>query len=429
MSNIHGEPTQTISERAARVLPGGVSGAIRAVEPAIDFTRAQGAYLFDRQGRRYIDYLAGFGPILLGHCHPEINQRVQEAMSRHDLVGVGASEGEVLLAEKLCQYVPSAEKVVFCNSGSEATYLALRLARAATGRTKILKFQGCYHGWHDSVLLNVISAPDKLGQKDPLSAGMLDQAIEDTLVLPFNDLNAVSDVLREQGTQIAAVILEPLPHNMGCILPTDKFVQGLRRLTRHYGVVLIFDEVISGFRHGLGGYQHIVGVTPDLTALSKAIANGYPLAALVGRADLLDQCRPGGAAYFAGTFNAQSAGVAAALATIEILERPDSYPYLFSLGERMRQGLQRLIQEYGIAATVMGYGSVFILYFLEPPISSYSDLLRNDSAAFLHYRRQLIAQGSYELPVNLKRSYISLAHSKEDIDQSLEAARHALRSL
>ncbi|GCE21532.1 glutamate-1-semialdehyde 2,1-aminomutase [Dictyobacter kobayashii] len=413
-------------EQAQQILPGGVSGAIRAVEPTIAFTRAQGAYLFDVEGRRYIDYLGGFGPILLGHCHPEVNQRVMETMARIDLIGVGASEQEIALAEKLGQHIPSAEKVVFCNSGSEATFLALRLARAATGRQKILKFQGCYHGWHDAVLMNVISEAEKLGQKDPLSAGMLPQAIDDTLVLPFNDLASVAEVLRDQGQQIAAIILEPLPHNMGCVLPAEGFLQGLRQLTLRYGIVLIFDEIITGFRHGLGGYQRIAGVVPDLTTMSKAIANGYPLAVVAGRADIMDQCQPGGDVYFAGTFNAHAAGVAAALTTIEILERPESYPHLFRLGERMRRGLEQIVRQAGIEATVVGYGSVYLLYFLRPPIRSYHDLLRNDGARFLSYRRQLIEQGSYELPVNLKRSYISLAHTNADVDQTLESAHRIL---
>jgi len=425
----HPTRSQILLEQARCVLPGGVSGAIRSVEPELVFTRAQGAYLFDAEGKRYIDYLGGFGPVLLGHCHPEVNQRVMEVLSRIDLIGLGAHELEVQLAEKICQHVPSAEKVVFCNSGSEATYLALRLARAVTGRQKIIKFQGCYHGWHDAVLMNVISAAANVGRTDPLSAGMVPQAIEHTLVLPFNDLAAVANTLQQQGDEVAAVILEPLPHNMGCIFPTDEFLQGLRELTRRYGIVLIFDEVISGFRHGLGGYQKVAGVTPDLTAMSKAIANGYPLAVVAGRADILDHCQPGSDVFFAGTFNAHPACVAAALATIEILERPESYPRLFRLGERMRQGLSEIVQQHGIQATVMGFGSVFVLYFLQPPLISYSDLLRNDADKFLTYRRQLIARGIYELPVNLKRSYISLAHTENDIDQTLSIAHDVLLSI
>lgn len=422
-------PQHTISERAKHLLPGGVSGAIRAVEPNVTFTKASGAYLFDAAGKRYIDYLGGFGPVLLGHCHPEVNRRVAETLTTVDLIGVGAHELEVKLAEKICEHVPSAEKVVFCNSGSEATFLALRLARAVTGRQKIVKFQGCYHGWHDAVLMNILSPSERVGQKDPLSLGMASQVIDDTFILPFNDLAATTDLLEQHGQKIAAIIVEPLPHNMGCIFPADTFLQGLRHITRKYGVLLIFDEVITGFRHSLGGYQKIIGVTPDITTMSKAIANGFPLAVIAGQAEIMDQCQPGGDVYFAGTFNAHPAGVSAALATIDILEQPESYPHLFRLGERLRQGLQNISRHPGIPATATGFGSVFVLYFLEPPLVSYIDLLRNNEEQFLTYRRKLIAHGVYELPVNLKRSYISLAHTEQDIDSTLEIAQHVLTAM
>lgn len=420
---------QAIIEQAQRYIPGGVSSANRLVEPNLVFTHAQGAYIFDADGKRYIDYHAAFGPPLLGHCNPEVNQRVVEAIGQIDVIGAGSSELEAQLAEKLCQHIPSAEKVLFCNSGSEATYAALRLARAVTGRRKIIKFQGCYHGWHDAVLMNVISSPDKIGQKDPLSAGMLPEAVENTLVLPFNDIEAVRQTLEQQGQEIAAIILEPIPHNIGCVLPQPAFVQGLRDLTYQYGSILIFDEVVTGFRHGLGGYQKVLGVTPDLTTMAKAIANGYPLAMLAGRADLLDHCKPGGDVFFAGTFNAHPVGVAAALATIEILERPESYAHIFGLGDRVRQGLHEIIQKHGIKATVAGFGSIFLIYFMEPPIESYTDLLRNDAAKFVAYRRKMIARGIYELPVNLKRNHISLAHTVADIDETLEAANAVLQAL
>ena len=412
--------SQTILEQAQRFLPGGVSGVLRAVEPSLVFTHANGALIFDASGKRYIDYHANFGSVLLGHCHPEVNQRVIATLSHTDLIGVGASDLEAQLAEKICQHVPSAEKVVFCNSGTEATYLALRLARAVTGRQKILKFQGCYHGWHDSVLMNVISTREKTGQKDPLSAGMLSQAIENTIVLPFNDAASVAEFVQKQGHEIAAILLEPLSHTIGCLIPSHAFLHELRKLTKRYGILLIFDEVITGFRHGLGGYQKIVGITPDLTTMAKAIANGYPLAGVGGRADILAHCQPGGDVFFAGTFNAHPVGLAAALATLEILERPSSYAHLFRLGNRLRKGLQEIMQRRSIKATVAGFGSVFLTYFMEPPIERYTDLLRNDETLFLTYRRKLIARGIYKLPVNLKRNYISLSHTETDIDQTLE---------
>jgi glutamate-1-semialdehyde 2,1-aminomutase len=421
--------SQQIYDRAARFIPGGVSSANRLIEPNLAFTRAQGAYIYDADGKRYIDYHAAFGPPILGHCHPEVTRRVCEAMATLDLVGIGANEAETQLAEKVCQHVPSAQRVMFCNSGSEATYYALRIARAATGRRKIIKFQGCYHGWHDAVLMNVISAPNKIGKKDPLSAGMTPEVVDDTIVLPFNEIEDLADTIQRNGDGIAALILEPIPHNIGCVLPRPEFLRAVRDLTAQHGIVLIFDEVITGWRHGLGGYQKVAGVTPDLTTMGKAIANGFPLAALCGRADLMDHARPGGDVFFAGTYNAHPMSVAAALATIEILERPDSYKHLFSLGDMVREGLNEIIQRRGVEATVAGFGSVFVTYFMQPPVGNYTDLLRNDVAKFVTYRKKLIERGIYKLPVNLKRNHISLSHSKADIAETLEKADAVMAEL
>jgi len=416
-------------QQARHYIPGGVSSTNRLVEPNLVFSRAQGAYIYDADGKKYIDYHAAFGPPVLGHCHPEVSQRVSETMSQIDLVGIGASELEMALAQKIVEHIPCAEKVMFCNSGSEATFSAIRLARAVTGRRKIIKFQGCYHGWHDAVLMNVITPADQVGQKHPLSAGMTPEVVEDTLVLPFNNVEELAQVFADQGDQIAAIIVEPIPHNIGCVLPRPEFLTSLRDLTQQHGALLIFDEVITGFRHGLGGYQKIAGITPDLTTLGKAIANGYPLAALCGKAEYMDRCAPGGDVFFAGTFNAHPLSISAGLSTVEILERPGSYEHLFGLGERMRRGLQTLVEQKGIEAAVTGYGSVFVLYFMKPPFESYTDLLRNDAAQFVAYRRALIERGVYELPINLKRSHISLSHTEADIDYSLNMAAEVLHGL
>jgi glutamate-1-semialdehyde 2,1-aminomutase len=258
---------------------------------------------------------------------------------------------------------------------------------------------------------------------------MTPEVVNDTLVLTFNDVEELSQTIQGQGESIAAVILEPIPHSIGCVLPHSEFLQALRDLTRDYGIVLIFDEVVTGFRHGLGGYQAIAGVGPDLTTFGKAIANGWPLAALAGKASLVDRCAPGGDVYFAGTFNAHPASMAAALATVEILERDGSYEHLFGLGERARQGLRDIVQRLGLEATVAGFGSVFVTYFLSPPIDNYTDLLRNDIEKFLEYRRRMIERGFYMLPVNLKRNHVSLSHTANDIDRTLEAAEDVLATL
>lgn len=419
--------SRELIELSQRYIPGGVSSANRLVEPNLMFSRAEGAYIWDVDGRRYLDYHAAFGPPILGHCHPEVNARVTDAIQGVDLFGVGGGEMETRLAMKIVEHVPAAEKVVFCNSGSEATYSALRVARAATGRQKIIKFQGCYHGWHDAVLMNVITPADKVGQKHVLTAGATPQVIEDTFVLRFNDVDELTQVIAAHGEDIAAVILEPIPHNVGTILPHPAFLSALRSLTAAHGIVLIFDEVVTGFRHALGGYQAIAGVTPDLTTMGKAIANGFPLAALCGRADLLDRFGPGGDVFFAGTFNAHPVGVAASLATIEILERPGSYEHLYRLGDMVRAGLADLVGRYGVEATVTGFGSVFVTYFMNGPIVSYDDLLRNDVETFVRFRLGMIERGIYMLPVNLKRNHISLAHTEADIDATLEAAEAVLR--
>jgi glutamate-1-semialdehyde 2,1-aminomutase len=418
--------SRAIYEHAARFIPGGVSSTNRIVDPNLVFTRADGAYIYDADGKQYIDYHAAFGPPVLGHCHPEVNDYVHEALSKMDLVGVGTSEMEAQLAERVVGHIPSADQVMFCNSGSEATYAALRLARAVTGREQIIKFQGCYHGWHDAILMNIISPAERVGHKDPVSKGMTQAVIDNTAVLPFNDIEAVTQCIEDHPDTFAAIILEPIPHNIGCVMPRPEFLQALRDITEKHGIVLIFDEVITGFRHDLGGYQNIVDITPDLTTLGKAIANGYPLAALCGREDLMRHCAPGGDVFFAGTFNAHPVGVAASHKTIDVLERPESYRHLFALGDMMRDGLEAIYQQHGITATVAGFGSVFVTYFMEPPVTTYTDLLRNDVATFVQHRKDLIEHGIYQLPVNLKRNHISLAHTEMDVQQTLDTVDRVL---
>ena len=418
-------------QQACRVIPGGVNTSLRRVAPNLVFTQAKGAVITDVEGNDYIDYQAAFGPIVLGHCHEEVNRRAAEAVQQVDLLGTGTLEGEIALAEKICAHVPSAEQVVFTNSGSEATYSAIRLARAVTGRKKIIKFQGCYHGWHDSVLMNVATPAEKVGTRHVLSQGSLPEVTDLTLVCRFNSLDDVERAYRENPGEIAAIILELIPHNIGCVMPKQEFLTGLREITRLHGSVLIFDEVITGFRHGLGGYQKVCGVTPDLTTMGKAMANGYPISALAGRRDLMERFNTTaqGDVFFAGTFNGHAACCAAALATIEVLERPGSYEHLFGLGERMRRGLAAITSRLGVRATVAGFGSVFLTYFMDGPIESYTDLLRNDADLFVAYRRGLLDKGFFKLPMNLKRNHISLSHTEAMVDRTLEAAEAVLKGL
>jgi glutamate-1-semialdehyde 2,1-aminomutase len=425
------DANQKLYEDACRFIPGGVNTSIRRMEPHLVFTQAHGAVMTDANGREYIDYQAAFGPLILGHNHAAVNARVMDVMSRLDLTGTGTLDIEIDLARKIVQHVPSAERVLFCNSGSEATYQALRLARAATGRTKIVKFQGCYHGWHDAVAKNIITAPARMGTSDPASAGSLSDVLDKTLVCRFNDLDDVERMVNRNAGEVAAIILEPIPHNIGCVMPKQSFLEGLRELTRVKGIVLIFDEVITGFRHGLSGYQGFCGVTPDLTALGKAMANGYPIAAVCGSQHLMERynTQPGGDVLFAGTYNGHAMCCAAALATIEELEKPEVFEHIVNMGARMRNGLDEILSRQGIAGVVAGFRSVFLTYFMEGPIESYDDVLRNDERMFVEYRRRLLDHGIFKLPMNLKRACVGASHTTAHIDHTLQVCEDVLQKL
>jgi len=421
-------PDTDLAARAAAVIPGGVNSGQRRVPGLEDLvvTATRGATFTDAEGRTYTDYHAAFGPPLLGHNDPDVDAAVAATARSVGLMGVGVTPVEIELAERLCELVPSVERVLLTETGSEATFHAIRVARAATGRRHVIKFQGCYHGWHDAVAMNVISLPENVGRRDPLSKGVLPEVTEATIVCRFNDAEDVERALTEHD--VAAIILEPIPHNIGAVLPEDGFLERLRELATRHGAVLIFDEVITGFRHALGGFQSIAGVTPDLTTLGKAMGNGWPISALGGSAELMDMfsTTPGRPAFFAGTFNGHPPTAAAALATIEKLQREPVHEHVFALGERTRRGLEELYGRLEIPAVVSGFGSVFLTYFLEGPVRSYDDLLTNDVELFVGYRRELMKEGIFELPLNLKRSHFSYAHTDADVDRLLEATEVAV---
>ncbi len=420
-----------LAARAAAVIPGGVNSGQRRV-PGLEelvIAATSGATFTDGDGNTYTDYHAAFGPPLLGHGDPDVDAAVAATARSVGLMGVGVTEVEVELAERICELVPSAERVLLTETGSEATFHALRVARAATGRRHVIKFQGCYHGWHDSVAMNVISPAERMGGKDPLSQGILPDVLDATIVCRFNDADDVERALTDHD--VAAIILEPIPHNIGAVLPRPGFLERLRELASKHGTVLVFDEVITGFRHALGGYQSIAGVTPDLTTLGKAMGNGWPVSALAGKAELMDlfSTTPGRPAFFAGTFNGHPPTAAAALATIEKLQREPVHEHVFALGERTRQGLRELYARLGVPVWVSGFGSVFVTYFLEGEPSSYDDLLANDVELFIGYRRELMKHGIFELPLNLKRSHFSYAHTDDDVDRLLEATEVAVSTV
>jgi len=420
-----------IAEAAARVIPGGVNSSTRYIGDPYAFVAADGAYLTDADGRRYLDYHAAFGAILLGHNAPVVNDAIRGALGGVDLTGLGVTELEVQLAERVVQVIPSAESMIATMSGSEATAQAIRLARAVTDRDLIVKFQGGFHGWHDAVARNVISTPERAYQRDPLSKGILDQAVDATLIAEFNDIDSVSALFETYPGRIAAVILEPIPHNVGALLPTTEFVSGLRKLTGEEGALLIFDEVITGFRHALGGYQEVIGVSPDLTTFGKGMANGFPIGGVAGRRDLMEHFNgQTGDVLLAGTFNGNPLGCTAALATIGYLqEHPDFYERTHALGERMRSGLGGIVEELGIQATVAGFGGVFALYFGTGRALGYRDLLRNNNAGYVAFHRGMTERGFLMLPMALKRNHICGAHTAEEIERTLEAARDVLTGL
>lgn len=410
---------------ARQLIPGGVNSATRNIGEPFGFRAAKGSVITDFAGRDYIDYHAAFGAILLGHCDDRVNAAVAETLGRIDLVGLGTSELEIECARLVARLIPSVEMSITTMSGSEATFQAVRLARAATGRKYIVKFQGCFHGWHDAVARNVASSPARAYGRDPLSAGILDDALDSTLIAEFNDLGTVEELFERYPEQIAAVILEPVPHNVGAILPTDEFLLGLRDLTTAAGSLLIFDEVITGFRHAPGGYQEIAGITPDLTSYGKSMGNGFPVAGLGGSADLMSRfSSAGGDVLLAGTFNGHPVSMAAAITTMTLISDPavGFHTHVYRLGARMRAGLLEITSRHSIPAVVAGIGSIFVTYFLEGPVRGYRDLLRNNDAAYAAFHRRMTDAGFFMYPFALKRNHISGAHSEADIDRTLEAA-------
>jgi glutamate-1-semialdehyde 2,1-aminomutase len=422
---------RALIEEAKHYVPGGLHTSIRMIEPPLCVRRAKGAYLWDEDGKRYIDYHAAFAPVILGHCYSQVVDRVAETVREADLYGVSTTYLELALAKKIVAHLPSIEKVLLCCTGSEATFHAIRVSRAVTGRRKILKFQGCYHGWHDYVLRNVISEPQLNNAWDPGSAGMLREAVENTLVCRFNSLEDVEQAFARNRGEIAAVILEPIPHNVGCILPKQEFLEGLRRICDREEALLIFDEVITGFRHHIGGYQSIARVIPDLTTLGKAIANGFPIAAVGGKARYMDRfnTRAEGDVFFSGTFNGHASCLAAALATVEVLETGEVHRHIYRLGGKMRDGLAEIVKRRGYPCTVAGFGSVYTLYFMAGrAIVNFDDLLANDKALYIRYRQELMRRGVFEIPMNLKRNHLSYSHTDEDVEFSLAAAEESLQA-
>ena len=431
----HAESAALI-ERAKRVTPGGINSTSRTqmMEDRsgnpVCFEEAKGAEIVDRSGNRYIDYNNGWGPVILGHCDDAVNEAVAAATERRDIIGMSTSELEVRAAELVAERVPSADKVQFGTTGSEVVAHAIRTARAVTGREKIVKFQGNYHGWYDPVALNYISEPENLGQHDPITTGLLPEATEETIVLPYNDLGAVEAAFEKHGDEIAGIMLEPVAHDMGCVPPVDGYLQGLRDITDEHGSLLIFDEIITGFRHGMGGVQEREGVLPDLTTMAKAVANGYPVSLLCGQDEYMRQFGPGargGSVYFAGTYNAHTGGMAAVVETITQLEERNVHEQFETVRSTLADAIRDHLEDAGVDGFVQEYGGVFATYFGEGPVTNYRDLLELDDERFTEYRWEMIDRGILMVSkfprANLLNASLTDAHVQETIDAAGEAIR------
>jgi glutamate-1-semialdehyde 2,1-aminomutase len=436
------ENSAALFRRNRRFIPGGVVSLNRLVEPEIAFVRGRGSRIWDVDGNEYIDYHAAFAPHLLGHNDPDVTAAVRRALDDDaSLMGSGTNPWEGRLAELIVEHVPSVEQVQLTNTGSEATHHALRLARAHTGREGILLMQGGYNGWHDLVAHNVMTPLSAIGPRVspgeypivPLTAGISRAALGEVHAVNFNDLASVEYVVRRHP--IAAVLLEPILQNIGVVKPAPGYLEGLRALCDREGIVLVFDEVKTGFRHALGGYQSLCGVMPDLCVFGKAVANGYPMGVIGGRAELMRYFHhddPARRVMIAGTYNAHPIPTAAAIATLEKLAANEGaiYGHLERLGQRMEEGLAAIFAEAGWTATLSRQGSAFCAYFMGHAPRDWHDIAEHhDVDRDLAYRRALIDRGIYHFPQATKQGSLSSAHTDADVDETLDRTRDAVRAL
>ena len=416
--------------RACQLLPGGVNSPARAFGAVggkpLFMDRGEGPYLFDIDGNRYIDYIGSWGPMILGHADPRVIEAIHQAAVRGTSFGA-PTEAESELAELIIAAVPSIQRVRLVNSGTEATMSAIRLARGATGRAKIVKFSGNYHGHVDSLLVSAGSAAATLGVPD--SPGVTEGTSRDTLVLEFNDAQALREAFDQFGNQIAGVILEPIVGNMGCVPPKNEFLQLVRALCTRYGTVLIFDEVMTGFRVDYGGAQALYGIQPDLTTLGKIVGGGLPLGAYGGRADLMDQVLPAGKVFQAGTLSGNPLATAAGATTLRILRDEAPYAFLEQQGQRLANGLASAAAENGIAHRVQRIGSMMTLFFCNQDVFGWREANTCDRALFAKYFWGLIERGVYMPCSQFEALFFSSCHSVELIDQTIDAARQVLREI
>ncbi len=422
--------SQEAFQSALRVIPGGVNSPARAFGAVggspVFFQRGEGPFLWDIDGNRYIDYVASWGPLILGHAHPRVVRAVQEAAACGTSFGA-PTLAETRLAELICEAVPSVEKVRLVNSGTEATMSAIRLARGFTGRPKIVKFAGNYHGHVDSLLVAAGSSAATLAV--PNSPGVTPGTVQDTLVLPYNNPQALEEAFQQHGEQIAGVIFEPVAGNMGCVLPRPEFLQALQRLTRQYGALLICDEVMTGFRVAWGGAQSLLGIQPDLTTLGKIVGGGLPVGAYGGRAEVMDHVLPAGKVFQAGTLSGNPLATAAGIATLEELKENPPYQRLEALSEQLAQGLQQAAQKAGVPCHLARCGSMLTLFFSSEPVVDWDTASRCDTKRFARYFWGMLERGVYLPCSQYEALFLSAAHTQELIEQTIQAAEEVLQEV
>jgi glutamate-1-semialdehyde 2,1-aminomutase len=421
--------SESLFAEAQRYIPGGVNSPVRAFRAVGGhprfIARAAGGHIYDVDGREYIDYVASWGPMILGHAHPQVVQAIQQAAERGTSYGAPTA-GEVTLARMICEAFPSIELVRLVSSGTEAAMSAIRVARGYTQRDMIIKFDGCYHGHTDGLLVQAGSGATTLGI--PNSGGVPASYAQQTLSLPFNDLAAVRQAFTRYRERIAAVVLEPIPGNMGVVLPQPEFLQGLRQITREAGALLIFDEVITGFRVGYGGAQHLYEVTPDLTILGKIIGGGLPVGAFGGRRDIMEQVAPLGPVYQAGTLSGNPLAVTAGIETLRLLHAPGVYEGLEAKASRLCDGVQAAAKRVGVPIFATRVGSMFCAFFTGQEVRDYRSAGTADTKMFQRYFQAMLEGGIYIAPSQFEAGFVSTAHTERDIDRTLEASERALEA-